>query len=105
MSRIQTSLSAMLRLDSGYGNKKMVKRENPGLENVIEEHLPSRRTFLLRFSDATRPETGVYHGRIEHIGTGKTIRFTSLKEISEFAGEIMTVEERGAEAISQQENP
>ena len=75
----------------------MTKREDSSLESVNEEHLPSRRTFLLRFSDATRPETGVYHGRVEHIGTGRTTRFTSLQEITEFAAEIMAVEEGEAE--------
>ena len=67
----------------------MIKRENPGLVSANEEHLPSRRTFLLRFSDATRPETGIYHGRVEHIGTGRTARFTSLQEIEDFAREFM----------------
>ena len=75
----------------------MIKRENTGLESVNEEHLPSRRTFLLRFSDATQPETGIYHGRVEHIGTGRTTRFTSLQEITEFVAKIMAVEEGGAE--------
>ena len=70
----------------------MTKRENPVLEHGGEEHLPSRRTFLVRFSDATQPETGIYHGRVEHIGTGRRSRFTSLQEISEFAAEIMIEE-------------
>jgi hypothetical protein len=74
----------------------MTKRENSSLESVNEEHLPSRRTFLLRFSDATRPEAGIYHGRVEHIGTGRTARFTSLQEVNRFADEIMLVEEGGA---------
>lgn len=74
----------------------MTKRENYSLESVNEEHLPSRRTFLLRFSDATRPEAGIYHGRVEHIGTGRTARFTSLQEVTRFADEIMLVEEGGA---------
>ena len=70
----------------------MIKRENPGLVSVNEEHLPSRRTFLLRFSDATRPETGIYRGRVEHIGTGRTARFTSLQEIEDFARKFMDEE-------------
>mgnify|MGYP001825743991 FL=1 len=70
----------------------MIKRENTGLESVNEEHLPSRRTFLLRFSDATQPETGIYHGRVEHIGTGRTARFTSLQEIEDFARKFIDEE-------------
>jgi hypothetical protein len=70
----------------------MIKREKPVFEPGSEEHLPSRRTFLLRFSDATRPEAGVYRGRVEHIGTGRTARFTSLQEVTEFAAQIMVEE-------------
>jgi len=62
-----------------------------------EECLPSRRTFLLRFSDATQPESGVYRGRVEHIGTGRTARFTSLQEATDFAEEIMATEGFSAE--------
>jgi len=56
--------------------KTMIKDDKTDLKPGSEEHLPSRQTFLLRFSDATRPESGVYHGRVEHLGTGKTVRFT-----------------------------
>ena len=80
-----------------------IKREQQALESGAGEHLPSRRTFLLRFSDAACPETGIYHGRIEHIGTGRTTRFTSLQEITEFAANIMAVEEGGTEISSNPE--
>jgi hypothetical protein len=69
--------------------KTLIKREKPVVEPGSEEHLPSRRTFLLRFSDATGPEAGIYRGRVEHISTGKTARFTSMSEITEFAAKIM----------------
>jgi hypothetical protein len=70
----------------------LIKHESPVIEPGSEEHLPSRRTFLLRFSDATRPEAGAYHGRIEHIGTGRTTRFTSMQEVVDFAKQIMVEE-------------
>jgi hypothetical protein len=70
----------------------MIEREKPVLEPGSEEHLPSRRTFLLRFSDATHPEAGVYRGRVEHIGTGRTARFSSLQEATEFAAQMMVEE-------------
>lgn len=70
----------------------MINDDKTDISTGSEEHLPSRQTFLLRFSDATRPESGVYHGRVEHLGTGKTARFTSFPEIIEFAGEVMTGE-------------
>jgi hypothetical protein len=55
----------------------------------------------LRFSDATQPEAGVYRGRVEHIGTGRTARFTSLQEATDFAGEIMAEEDFSADNRSQ----
>jgi|SaaInl85LU_5_DNA_1037374.scaffolds.fasta_scaffold75095_2 hypothetical protein len=70
----------------------MIKDDKSDLKPGSEEHLPSRQTFLLRFSDATQPEAGIYHGRVEHLGTGKTARFTSFPEIVEFTGEVMSVE-------------
>jgi hypothetical protein len=70
----------------------MIKRETPVLDPGSEEHLPSRRNFLLRFSTATDPEAGVFRGRVEHIGTGRTARFTSLQEVIEFAVETMVEE-------------
>ena len=70
----------------------MTRDNIPVIEPGGEECLPSRRTFLLRFSDATHPEAGVYRGRVEHIGTGRTARFTSLQEATDFAEEIMATE-------------
>ena len=70
----------------------MEKDEKPGSESDSVEYLPSRQTFLLRFSDATQPQAGIYHGRVEHIDTGKTTRFDSFPEVIEFASEIMAEE-------------
>ena len=67
----------------------MKKDEETGSEPGKVEYLPSRQTFLLRFSDATQPQDGIFHGRVEHIDTGKTTRFNSFPEVIEFAGEIM----------------
>jgi endonuclease YncB( thermonuclease family) len=70
----------------------MVKRANSGIEPGSDEHLPSRRTFLLRFTATTCPEAGEYHGRVEHVSTGKTARFNSTGEILEFTGQILADE-------------
>jgi hypothetical protein len=64
-------------------------------EQTLNEHLPSRRTFLLRFSNAAAPRVGNYRGRIEHIPTGRTARFTSLEGIDEFVQEILDDDEDG----------
>jgi len=70
----------------------MEKDKKPGSESGDVEYLPSRQTFLLRFSDATQPQAGIFHGRVEHIDTGKTTRFDSFPEVIEFAGEILEEE-------------
>lgn len=70
----------------------MAEVDRPMNKSGGGEHLPSSRTFLLRFSEATRPEAGVYRGRVEHIATGRTARFSSLREVTAFAEEIMVEE-------------
>ncbi|MEP4147629.1 MAG: hypothetical protein ABJL54_10430 [Halioglobus sp.] len=67
----------------------MMKSGKAAVKPGPEEHLPSRQTFLLRFSDATEPEAGIYHGRVEHLSTGKTARFTSIPEVVEFTSSVM----------------
>ena len=57
-----------------------------------EEHLPSRRNFLLRLSSAAVPQAGIYRGRIEHIPTGRTVRFDSLQKLEDFVREVLTTE-------------
>ena len=57
-----------------------------------EEHLPSRRTFLLRFSSNAQPRDGIHRGRIEHIPSGRTARFTSLQNIDDFVQDILAHE-------------
>jgi hypothetical protein len=89
-----------IRCGCDQARKAMIKDDQSDLKPGSEEHLPSRQTFLLRFSDATRPEAGIYHGRVEHLGTGKTARFTTFPEIIEFAGEVMILEAGGIEESS-----
>jgi hypothetical protein len=57
-----------------------------------EEYLPSRRTFLLRFSSSAQPKDGIHRGRIEHIPSGRTARFTSLQSIDDFVQDILAHE-------------
>ena len=70
----------------------MIKGGKTTVDSASEEHLPSRQTFLLRFSDATSPKDGIYHGRVEHLGTGKTTRFTSFPEVIDFTNEVIESE-------------
>jgi hypothetical protein len=70
-----------------------VKNHQPQKEQPLaEEHLPSRRTFLLRFSSAAQPQMGIYRGRIEHIPSGRTARFSSQENIDDFVQEVLTAE-------------
>ena len=57
-----------------------------------EESLPSSRTFLLRFSSTAQPQNGIHRGRIEHIPSGRTARFTSLQSIDDFVQDILSNE-------------
>ena len=59
---------------------------------MTEEHLPSRRTFLLRLSNCAQPPEGILRGRIEHIPSGRTARFTSLQSINDFVQDILANE-------------
>ena len=59
---------------------------------MSEDHLPSCRIFLLRLSDAALPREGVYRGRIEHIPSGRSVRFDSLHKLDEFVQEVLSTE-------------
>jgi hypothetical protein len=59
---------------------------------MIQENLPSRRTFLVRFSNTAAPGAGIHRGRIEHIPTGRTARFTSLQDFDKFVENILADE-------------
>ena len=72
----------------------MIKDDKHNLNPASEDHLPSRQTFLLRFSDATQPEAGIYQGRIEHISTGKAARFTTFPEIIKFSAEVIAADSK-----------
>ena len=62
----------------------------------MSERLPTERVFLIRLSSSAEPSTGNYCGRIEHVPTGRVMRFTTLVEIEQFITEMLTDEiERG----------
>ena len=68
----------------------MFNRENADLSVVMsEEHLPSHRNFLLRLSDASVPQLGIYRGKIEHIPSGRSTQFDSLKALGDFMQEAL----------------
>ena len=59
---------------------------------MTEEHLPSRRTFLLRLSNYAQPPEGTLRGRIQHIPSRRTARCTSLQSINAVVQDILAGE-------------
>ena len=55
----------------------------------MSERLPTERVFLVRFSSSAGPSTGNYRGRVEHVQTGRVIRFSSMDEIAKFTQEML----------------
>jgi hypothetical protein len=53
---------------------------------------PSR-SFVVQFGDATVPSAGEFVGRIEHIESGRSHRFTSLDELAAFVADVLKSEE------------
>ena len=43
--------------------------------------LPSWKAFVIQLSQETTPESGVFTGRVEHLGSGHRERFASGKEL------------------------
>ena len=49
--------------------------------DTIEPALPSWKAFVIQLSHDTTPESGTFAGRIEHLGSGRRLRFASGKEL------------------------
>ena len=49
--------------------------------DVIEPELPSWKAFVIQISHDTTPDSGIFAGRIEHLGSGRRERFASGKEL------------------------
>lgn len=50
-----------------------------------------KRSFVIRFRPETDPDAGVIDGRIEHVASGKTTRFTSFEELEDFLNRVLKV--------------
>ena len=51
--------------------------------------LPSRRAFLIRYTDQADPGRGCVSGRVEHVDSGKSGRFASQQELNEIISRIL----------------
>ena len=49
--------------------------------DTTEPTLPSWKAFLIQLSNDTTQDSGVFTGRIEHLGSGRRQRFASGKEL------------------------
>ena len=49
--------------------------------DTSEPTLPSWKAFVIQLSHDTTPESGIFAGRIEHLGSGRRHRFASGKEL------------------------
>jgi hypothetical protein len=49
--------------------------------DAIEPALPSWKAFVLQMSHDTAPGSGIFAGRIEHLGSGRRERFGSGEEL------------------------
>jgi hypothetical protein len=49
--------------------------------DTIEPALPSWKAFVIQLSHDTAPDSGIFVGRIEHLGSGRRQRFASGKEL------------------------
>jgi hypothetical protein len=48
---------------------------------TIKPALPSWKAFVIQLSHDTTPDSGIFAGRIEHLGSGRRQRFASGKEL------------------------
>jgi hypothetical protein len=49
--------------------------------DTIKPALPSWKAFVIQLSNDTTPDSGIFAGRIEHLGSGRRQRFASGKEL------------------------
>jgi len=69
--------------------------------HVIEPELPSWKAFVIQISHDTTPDSGIFAGRIEHLGSGRRERFASGKEL--LATIMRLVSELGAPSSGRRE--
>jgi len=46
-------------------------------------------SFVIKFGAETNAAAGEFQGRIEHVGSGQTIRFDSLDQLNEFLRRVL----------------
>jgi hypothetical protein len=54
--------------------------------------LPSRRAFVVRYTDDADPYRGRVSGRVEHVESGESLHFSSQEELNEFVARTLSKE-------------
>ena len=60
--------------------------------------LPVWKAFVVQFSRETSSKTGIFAGRIEHLSSGRRVRFASTKEFLTALGKML--DELGENGVS-----
>jgi hypothetical protein len=58
----------------------------------VPPSLPSRRAFLVRYTDDADPRHGRVSGRVEHLDSGESLHFSSQEELNEFIARSLSQE-------------
>jgi len=58
----------------------------------VNASLPSRRAFLVRYTDEADPARGRVCGRVEHVESGVSVHFSSQEELNEFIADTLSKE-------------
>ena len=57
--------------------------------------LPVSRSFVVQLTADTVTVSGGFRGRVEHIESGRSRRFTSLQDLGVFIGEVLEANQSG----------
>ena len=55
--------------------------------------LPTKRAFVVQLYAASKIEKGQFKGRVEHIVSGRSTHFTSMKALKAFMRHVLTEEQ------------
>ncbi len=58
-----------------------VKKAKAEHDQVVEPALPPWKAFLVQFTRAADPASGIFTGRVEHLASGQRAGFTSTGEL------------------------
>jgi hypothetical protein len=60
-----------------------------GGRSALGPAFPQRNAFVLQFAADSGPWTGHFHGRVQHVASGRQLSFCSLEELRDFIGQVL----------------